>query len=227
MKNEEAMRKLLKELDEARTYTLQAYGTWKDATPLYPNRETWLIALSALLKTHFNEAGYHLKGSTRVSCGWPRGKKVIIGQCWSYTMSKDKTTEIFISPNIDDPLQVADTLAHELVHAAVGIEAGHKTPFKRCAQAIGLMGKMTSTFAGPELLKRLADMFDQLGIYPHATLRDIDSKKQTTRLIKIVCPKCLINNKLYTARITRQWLDTAGAPLCPICHDQMKEEGGN
>lgn len=43
-------------------------------------------------------------------------------------------------------------------------------------------------------------------------------KKQSTRMIKASCPECG-----YTVRVTRKWLDTAGAPICPACEEQMKE----
>ncbi len=36
-------------------------------------------------------------------------------------------------------------LLHEMIHAAVGIDAGHKGPFKRAAIAVGLAGPMTAT----------------------------------------------------------------------------------
>lgn len=48
-------------------------------------------------------------------------------------------------------------------------------------------------------------------------------KKQTTRLLKVSCSECG-----YTARVTRKWLDKAGAPLCPdhgpMTNDQEDDE---
>lgn len=35
-------------------------------------------------------------------------------------------------------------------------------------------------------------------------------QKQTTRLLKAVCPKCS-----YTIRLTRKWMEK-GLPLCPV-----------
>jgi hypothetical protein len=40
-------------------------------------------------------------------------------------------------------------MAHELVHAAVGIAAGHGKEFRRVAKGIDLAGSMTATTAGP------------------------------------------------------------------------------
>ena len=57
---------------------------------------------------------------------------------------------------LKDPLEVAATLVHELVHIlAVGVEEGHRGKFTKLAKAIGLEGKMTATHAG-ETLKALA-----------------------------------------------------------------------
>jgi len=43
--------------------------------------------------------------------------------------------------------------------------------------------------------------------------------KQTTRLVKCVCPDCG-----YTIRVTRKWLDT-GLPYC-ACQTRFVEAGG-
>jgi hypothetical protein len=56
--------------------------------------------------------------------------------------------EIMISPVLDDPMRVAGVLAHELVHATVGTQHGHKGPFAKLAKKIGLEGKMTATTEG-------------------------------------------------------------------------------
>ena len=204
---------IFEELDKAHQYAQIAKLTWQGTKPLYSTREEWLNALMVELNVLFRKHGYELNGNIRLSCGFPRGRKVIVGQCWSYSQSRDKTTEIFISPNIDDPIQAGDILAHELCHASVGVAAGHGPHFQICAIKIGLIGPMLSTIAGPDLVRYLADCFDSLGKYPHAKLLDVNSKKQTTRLIKCQCRECG-----YNCRITRQWLDNDGPPICPHCH---------
>lgn len=45
-------------------------------------------------------------------------------------------------------------------------------------------------------------------------------KKQTTRLLKVICKECG-----YPARVTKKWIDEVGAPHCPQ-HGQMVVEGG-
>lgn len=71
----------------------------------------------------------------------------------------------------------------------------------------------------------------QLGPYPHARLIDLDTKKQTTRMLKAVCPneECEIraqaeNDKPYTVRLTALWAEL-GMPTCP-CGTEMTLEGG-
>lgn len=181
------------------------------------NREDWLKQLSERLNT-LMFAGKMPK--YRVSCSWPsRGgtgaAKKIIGQCFAPSASSDNTTEIFISPSLDDDMEVAGTLAHEMVHAVVGIPAGHGKAFRKLALQIGLTGKMTSTTEGPEFKKALAPILAELGKYPHAQLNVRGQlKKQGTRLIKAECT-CG-----YTVRITRKWLNELGAPHCPA-HGEM------
>ena len=116
-------------------------------------RESWLLACIELLKPDFIEVGATIPDKLRASCGWPSKsglakKKRRIGEAWSAKCSGDETFEIFISPVLKDGRPVLATLVHEIVHCAVGVEAGHKGPFKRIALAIGLEGKMTETVAG-------------------------------------------------------------------------------
>ena len=112
-------------------------------------REQWLLKLAeGLEKTVFSDAAAELP-KYRVTCGFPSkgglaAKKRTIGQCWSPKASNDHTTEIIISITQDEPMTVAGVLAHEMVHAAVGTEAGHGPIFRRLALAIGLTGKMTA-----------------------------------------------------------------------------------
>ncbi len=183
-------------------------------------REEWLNEMVVKLEPLFAEHGYKFPAKLRVSCGWPAGRalgsKRAIGQCWSPLASKDATTEIFISPCIEEPSRAADILAHELVHAAVGNEHGHKAPFRKCAVAIGLEGKMTATVAGKELTKRLNALCKEIGKYPHAQLDALRKpvQTQTTRMIKLECPGCG-----YVCRTTQKWIEQ-GTPTC-CCGEEM------
>ena len=118
---------------------------------------------------------------------------------------------------VDNPLEALDILTHELVHASVGNEHGHKGPFKTLARALGLEGKLTATTAGPELEKHLQDIVKTLGKYPHSKI-DFDSrKKQTTRLIKVSCVDAE-NDCGMVFRTSTKWIARAhGGMKCPTC----------
>lgn len=199
-----------------------------------PTREEWLNNAVRLLKPLFAGKGAKLPEKLRVTCGWPssggcKSKGRTIGQCWSPTASEDGTTEIFSSPYLNGPLHITEgdcmgvlpTLVHELVHASVGTEEGHKGPFKTLARGVGLEGRLTATHAGPELLARLTALLPALGDFPHARL-DLTkgpTKKQTCRQVKCTCGDCG-----YTVRTTRKWLDERGAPICPCNQKTMSYE---
>lgn len=145
---------------------------------IYPTRESWLNAALALVSARIEGcAGVKVPPSVRVSVGFPGGRgktNKAIGQCWPAEMSSDGSSQMFISPVLDDPSRVMDVLMHEAIHAAVGCKAGHKGPFKRAAVACGLTGMMTATVAGDALKPTLKAWVEQLGPYHQrrATARD-------------------------------------------------------
>lgn len=187
------------------------------------NRETWLEAAVARLRPAFEAAGHPLPESVRVACGFPSRsalslKRRRIGECWDKSMSRDKsTTNMLISPTLDDAVRVLDVLVHECIHAAVGCEHKHSGPFRKLAKRLGLEGKMTATVAGPELAKSLGVLADQLGPYPHASIDYSAIKKQSTRMRKATCPDCG-----YVIRGARQWFEK-GLPTC-VCGGQFEEQ---
>lgn len=182
-------------------------------------REQWLSDGVDLLRPWFSSHGYDVPDKLRVSVGWPRGSRKAIGQCWHAVAAKDNVPQVFISPALGTGLAALDTLAHELVHAAIDPHSGHAGKFVTASKAVGLTnGKPTCAGAGPALLELLKDVAGKLGEYPHAALNPNDgAKKQSTRLLKVECDSCG-----YTARVTRKWLDT-GEPLCPCNSEPMRE----
>lgn len=188
-----------------------------------PTREAWLERLVAALRPAFADLGYPLPERIRVSCGWPsrggtaRNRKAI-GQAWSPKCSADGTHETFLSPVLGTAEDVGHVLVHELVHHAVGVEAGHKGPFRKLAVAIGLEGKMTATVAGEALRQRLHGLAEELGPYPHAALSALDGrKKQSTRMLKVTCEDCGC-----IVRMTRTSIEDVGVPTCG-CGGKMAE----
>lgn len=183
-------------------------------------REEWLNIAIDRLRGLFEEQGASIPKKVRASCGWPHVRGVAsahrrIGECWSPEASADQTIEIFISPVLDDTKRVAATLVHELVHAAVGNEAGHRKPFSQLAKKVGLEKPWTATVASPELEQRLVTLLSEK--YPHSKLdRNVGRKKDGTRMLKVMCPSCG-----YVVRVAQKWIDQ-GLPTC-CCGQEMEE----
>lgn len=196
----------------------------------FETREAWLIAAVSAMTPWFEQHEYKVP-NVRVACGWPSAralsaKKRCLGECWSKDAATDKTVQIFISPwlvDVSSEAGVLATLVHEVVHAVVGNKEGHNKVFGKCARAVGLEGKLTSTVAGAPLIEELQAWSQELGEYPHARLDSFKrpTKKQTTRMVKCSCPDCG-----YTVRTSRKWLETEnlGSPLCPCNKEPMTFE---
>lgn len=189
------------------------------------NREEWLTECIKRLRADFDQVGSSLPEKIRASCSWPSksglaNKKRRIGEAWSAKNSADQSCEVFVSPVLKDPLEVAATLVHELVHCAVGVEEGHKGKFPKIAKALGLEGKMTATTAGETLKARLKELTNGIGPYPHAELTHSNApKRQGCRLLKVHCTQCEC-----VVRITRKWLDEVGPPTCGCGAPMVEEE---
>lgn len=197
-----------------------------EAASMPTTREEWLASAADRLRPAFLSCNGVIPVKVRYSCGWPAGRRgsnshKAIGQCWYPEASADGHVEIFVSPAIDDPVEVLGILVHELVHACLDVKAGHGPRFRKLAVALGLEGKMTATVPGPALRDTLSKLASVIGPYPHAELRRGEAadkpKKQSTRMIKVECPDCG-----YLVRTTRQWL-SQGTPTC-VCGARMRAE---
>jgi len=199
---------------------------------LLQTREAWLNYVAQRMAPIFEILGASLPTQLRIAIGFTSNgrRSKHIGECWDNQCSEDRHFEIFIRPDLSEsqdllPMQVAAILGHELVHAAVGVAAGHGKQFRRVARGIGLIGQMAATTAGPEFEKAARPILDAAGPLPHGRLRlavgassHSRGKKQYSRSIKCTCSNCG-----YTVHSSRKWLDLAGAPLCPK-HGQMDIE---
>jgi hypothetical protein len=180
------------------------------------NREAWLLELAKHITPIIENTTNIEMPKYRISVGFPsRGalstKRRVIGQCWSGLISPSGHSELFISPMIDDRVSVAATVAHEMIHAAVGVKEGHRKPFSRAARGIGLEGKPTATYAGPKFISHVKPILKNIGSYPHTALAlDTLVARQTTNMLKVQCGKCG-----YVLRTTSKWLTKQGAPICP------------
>lgn len=191
-------------------------------------REQWLNKVAShAAKDIFKPAGYEVPKNIRYTCGFPsKGALAMrtqrIGECWSDSASGDNTFEISVSPVIADGLRAADILVHEMVHATVGLKAGHKGPFRKCAEAVGLKGKMTATVASDELKEKLSKIIEKIGAYPHAGLRaGRVSRAAAKGMLKLECPCCKDEGERFIVRIGEHSLKR-GTPLCPIHQVEME-----
>lgn len=187
------------------------------------SREDWLNAFIKLARPQFAAAGSPIPEKVRASVGLTsKGlRSNRIGECWSKACSKDAAFEIFVAPHLQsNGSRVADILTHELVHAAVGLAAGHGPLFAKCAKALGLTGKMTATVAGPGWHAWADPLIKKLGPLPGADLNGGTSsapKKQTTRMIKLSCDCCS-----WSCRTTRQHIvEELGCPT--DCGGMLRE----
>ena len=189
------------------------------------NREEWLTSAAAELgRELFLPLDKKMPDKWRVAGSWPsRGaassKNATIGQCFSPNVSGDTTTEMLVSMSQDDPTEVLAILAHEMVHAIEGLEAGHGKVFKRTALAIGLTGKMTNTRPGEAFKRDVAPILERLGPYPHAAVDITQRKKQGKRMVKMECKE-----SGYIARTTKTNIETVGPTICPCNHLPMNVE---
>jgi len=184
-------------------------------------REEWLMQAVEQIKPIFERMGYQVP-PVKVSVGFPSSgsKGRHLGQCWSTKSSADSMNQIFIAPHLPTPIEVIDTLVHELVHALDDCQSGHGENFKRIAKDIGLKGPMRSAGAGEELMRDLVKIADLLGHFPHGRLNiPIAPSNAGVKRPGARCSTCG-----YEVVMLKKCLDV-GPPLCPKNHGLMMETG--
>lgn len=162
----------------------------------HSTREAWLDAAARRMRPWILKAGGEKYPEPLLSVGLPSkgalsAKRRRIGECWNEKHA-DGRCAIFVSPTLDKSLAVVDVLLHELIHASVGTDCGHKGAFATVARAIGLEGKLTATHAGEELKGRLEDLCASLGPLPHLPLKNFcrPDKAQKNRQRLYICEHC-------------------------------------
>jgi hypothetical protein len=206
-------------------------------------RESWLRRAVEVFRPRFAEIELPLPANVHVSVGFSLGARAenskILGCCFTREASEDGVNHIFISPESGDPVEVLETLLHELIHAADNCQSGHKGIFADAAKLLGFEGPMTATPASIELTAELMCIAEALGDYPHGALivprpgrkpvqvivngapvpsgTKVHSgpKTQTTRMLKLACVNSECVAVGYTVRTTAKWL-AMGAPKCPM-----------
>lgn len=188
-------------------------------------REAWMLRAVEELRPWFGDT---VVPPVRISFGWPggRGSSRALGQCWMPAAVADKVPAIFISPRQGKPVEVLDTILHEMVHAAGA--SGHAGAFAKIAKVVGLKAPWTSTPIYPELEARLQAVADKLGPLTHGTINASDTVGsiplgpngkpvvQSTRMVKLTCGSCG-----YTVRATRKWI-SVGLPSCPTDGEDLQ-----
>lgn len=184
-------------------------------------REGWLRAAVDLLRPLFLQKGHLIPDRVQVSCGFASTgtRSHHVGQCWSQKSSSDGVNQIFISPVLHEPVEVLDTLVHELVHAVDDCEHKHGAEFKRMALSLGMKGPMRSAGAGPELRQKLAQLARELGPYPHGPLKVSHRRVVSRPRPRARCAKCGYQVPMY-----RKFL-AYGPPLCPKDKIEMTPVG--
>lgn len=187
----------------------------------HPTRESWLLAAVALLRPVFIAKHHVIPAQVMVSCGFASTgvRSHHIGQCWPTTSSANAQNQIFISPALHEPIEVLDTLVHELVHAVDDCKHKHGPAFRKIALSLGLKGPMRSANAGPELRQTLAQMAQQLGAYPHGKLQIARRQAVARARPRAECPDCGFQVPMY-----RKFL-AYGPPLCPRDRIEMNPVG--
>lgn len=209
----------------------------------YETREAWLNAFVTAARPTFAELAAPIPEKVRVTIGWASAgnKSNVVGECWCDSVSADNHFEIFITPREGDAVEICDTLTHELCHAAVGLDQKHNRVFGKCANAVGLVGKLTACGGrGNPLWEDWAlPIIDALGPFPGAALQDripspvaggapikirpdgVSSRPpaQTNRHLKLTCDACGIIVRTTKSVIER--ID--GGPICidPLCDGTM------
>jgi hypothetical protein len=184
-------------------------------------RELWLQNAVDLISPIFKHKGYTIP-KVQISCGFPStgNKSKHVGQCWGRSSTNEGANQLFISPVLDEPVQVLDTLVHELVHAIDDCMHHHGPEFKKIATDIGLQGLMREASAGPWLLEQLTSISKQLGKYPHSKINLAHSaSKKTGPRPRAKCKKCG-----YEVTPLKKWLHM-GPPLCPKHTTEMEPIG--
>ena len=205
----------------------------KESKVKQTNRESWLNSMAQELKKRvFAKAGLKLDLNTiKISVGYPPkggASKVgkAIGVCFPKAASDANVNEIFINPCLDKSqvTKVAGVLVHELIHAIDDCRNGHGPVFRKMAIACGLEGKMTATTESAKLKEIINNITKKIGPYPHKKLNyEIGRKKQTTRNLKIECPKCWQTGDPYIVRMSRTMYEKA-APTSRLCGTKMVDD---
>lgn len=206
----------------------------------YDQREKWLCDFAKASISLFADAKDLLtfpKGikldlnDVRITCGFPpnyrksqrvgmKNKYSAMGVCYPKTELRPYK-QIFILPdwcNNKDIVNLGGVIIHELIHAIDNCKSGHGKAFRDMALAVGLEGQMRSTKPGTKLSAWIRKTAKKLGKYPQGEW--VHSRaKQSTRMLKIQCPK-VDGDCGAIARMSNSQIED-GTPICR-CYNPEK-----
>ena len=193
------------------------------------DRELWLFEAAQFIQDdiiapHMAE-DWEAPFPFRVSVGFPprtRANTKTIAVCVVAEASADRHNEIFVSPTLDDSIEILAAMTHVMIHQADNHQSGHKNQFARLARLVGLEGKLTATTAGADLISKLKKIIKTLGCeIPHAKLdMTLAKAKQSTRMLKVECQdkECGFNYRASATQIAKIQIWE-----CPACEAQDME----
>jgi len=188
------------------------------------NREAWLRAAYALVRKELlKEAPEHVAISWSFpSRGGSSPQKRRIGECHYKEGGHIGKVEggriILVSPTLQKPEQMLETIVHEAVHTVSGPEGGHRAAFSQLAKRVGLVKPWTATSASPELLERFRRWIRKdLPAWPGGYIMPVH--KQKNRQLKATCacePARIIRG---SAKLFEQ-----GEIYCGLCDSEFTQD---
>jgi hypothetical protein len=99
---------------------------------------------------------------------YARERTKAIGHCLHGDGNRDGNPQIYISPDLNDPVKIAEVILHELLHAALPIRVNHGQPFGQYAKRLGIRMMSTDgvTRATAKLDNHFRFLIGLIGDYP-------------------------------------------------------------
>lgn len=189
-------------------------------TKLKVNREAWLRAAYDLVRRELLP-----KAPAAVAISWSfpskggtSASRRRIGECHykgGSAVEVEGDRVILVSPTLQEPVEIVETMVHEMVHAALPMGSGHRAPFSQLAKSIGLVKPWTATSAGPELKAKIEGWLKKLPAWPGGYLKIVTQQKN--RQLKALCA-------CEAPRILRgsQKMFDEGPILCGVCNERFE-----
>lgn len=189
-------------------------------------REEWLKRAVRTLRPLLRKAGIEMRSRWQVSMSLT-GKRNAIGLCCYEAMSgSGKTVNIMVCPTLSDPIDVLDTLVHEMIHASLPLGTHHGSKFVKACKCVGwTTGKPTSAGASAEMREVLRRVADFLGPFPHDALKMFSVTGKGTKGGYWPVFESPVDPR-YRIQISAKALEKFGPPLCPISGQVMSKASG-